>query len=519
MIEAGLAKIIIVGGGTAGWMTAAALSRFVNPRDTKICLVESSQIGTVGVGEATLPHLRFFNQTLGIDEKEFMRETDATFKLGIEFSNWGKNGQTYIHPFGDYGKPINDIAFHHFWLKYSKSNPTSSIGDYSFAVRLAQKQKFAFPSNDHKSINSSFSYAYHIDAGKYANFLRKYSESKGVIRYEAIIDGCEMDQQGNIARLCLQGGDKLEADFFIDCSGFRSLLIGKQLEQPFQSWKHWLPCDRAIAIPTKSNNQALPYTKAIAHQAGWRWKIPLQHRQGNGIVYASEFMSQNQADNILDKALGEQQGHRNKLFFEAGTRQQHWVKNCVAIGLSSGFLEPLESTSIYLIQSAIMKLVEYLPGCTDYQLLRDEFNRQMETEIVRIRDFLILHYHITAREDSEFWRHCKNMLIPDSLAEKIELFKLTGHVESYEYGLFLAPSWIAVYLGQGAKPQSINRIADTIDKQKLTHYFQQLKASIDSNVSRMPAHHDVLYQFIQGRKILNSNRPSMSLYGQYQGLR
>ena len=516
MIENSPRKIIIVGGGTAGWMTAAALAHFLSNKNTELVLVESEQIGTVGVGEATLPHLRFFNQTLGIDEKEFMRETHATFKLGIEFSNWGEQNQAYIHPFGDYGKPINDISFHHFWLKYRQDYPDSSLDDFSYGVSLAKQHRFKFPSNDLSSIESSYSYAYHVDAGLYAKYLRSYAEKKGVTRVEGIIKDCQFNQNGTISSVSLKGGQQLSADFFIDCSGFRALLIGEALKQPFQSWKHWLPCDRAIAVPTENRDSMPPYTKAIAHSAGWRWQIPLQHRNGNGIVFASDYFSDDEANNLLDQQLPEStDSQRISLSFEAGTRQCHWVKNCVAIGLSSGFLEPLESTSIYLIQSAIMKLVEFMPGNNEYQLLREEFNRQMDNEIIRIRDFLILHYHMTERNDSEFWQYCKTMEIPESLQQKIDLFKQTSHIESYQHGLFLEPSWLAVYIGQGCIPTQFNRIADNVNRQKLQRYFSDLKATIGASVSKQASHKKSLNEYLRNIEFKNHNKASMSLYGNY----
>lgn len=509
-------KIVIVGGGTAGWMTAAALSKLLGNSNYQICLVESDQIGTVGVGEATLPHLRFFNQRLGIPEDEFMRATHATFKAGIEFSNWGALGDAYIHPFGDYGSSINKIAFHHYWLKARGLGLNHKIDEYSFPVKFCQAGKFDFPSEDIASISSTYSYAYHIDAGLYAKFLRGFSEKLGLQRIEGRIDNvCLSEQNGEILNLQLEGGQVIEGDFFIDCSGFRSLLLGGALEVPFESWRHWLPCDRAVAAPTENNDTPpLPYTKATAYEAGWQWRIPLQHRTGNGHVYASQFMEDDQAEDLFrQRVSGELIREPIKLRFEAGARTNSWQKNCVAIGLSAGFLEPLESTSIYLVQIAIMKFMEFFSERCNTDEIAAEFNRQMRVEYERTRDFLILHYHATERRDTDFWQYVSSMDIPSSLQHKMALFKSRGYVSPYAHGLFLEPSWIAVYLGQRYFPDAIDPRVAAMPETGLLAQLEKFRERVVSAVDAMPQHQEIIDRVCSESYGAANNTAAMSLYG------
>ncbi len=487
-------NIVIVGGGTAGWMAAAALSKFCAPEQYSITLVESEAIGTVGVGEATIPHLRFFNEKLGINENEFMRVTQATYKLGIEFVNWGKLGDAYIHPFGDFGLPLNDVEFYHYWLMANISKPQRPLFDYSLAVRAAHNGRFAHPRETANPLTGTYSYAFHIDASLYAKYLMGFCVERGVNRIEGKIQQVLRDPTtGNITALCLEDGSQLNGDLFIDCSGFRSLLLGDALGVPFEDWRKWLPCDRAIAVPTVSEGQPRPYTRAVAHAAGWQWQIPLRHRDGNGHVYASEFMSQEDAQAILLANLkGEPLAKFNRLKFVAGRRSQTWSHNCVAVGLSSGFLEPLESTSIYLIQLAIMKLVELLPAVDDYTASRAEFNRQLSHEYERVRDFLILHYHVTEREDSAFWRYCKHMEVPSSLADRIALFKEIGNLDAYHQGLFLSPSWVAVMIGQGCLPQLNNVKLEGLGMPGLEVAMSKMQAEVERIALQMPSHQQAL---------------------------
>src|SRR5690606_34706026 len=409
MQNAPIKKIVILGGGTAGWMTAAALANRFAKTECTIQLVESEQIGTVGVGEATIPHLRFFNETLGIDENEFMRRTHATYKTGIEFINWGRMGEAYIHPFGEYGHEINGASFHHFWLKLRQAGVIEPIDNYSLPIVAAKLNKFEYPETNRRSILSTFSYAFHMDAGLYAKYLREYAERKGVRRTEGkVVDVNQHkstgEQQDFIKDIVRESGEIIDGDLFIDCSGFYGLLIEKTLKTGYQDWTHWLPCDRATAVPCERTGELSPYTKCTARTAGWQWRIPLQHHTGNGHAYSSPYMSDDEAASILLNNLeGEPLAEPNFLRFQTGRRNSSWNKNCVAIGLSSGFLEPLESTSIYLIQIAITKLLELFPDQSFNPIVTREFNGAMELEYERVRDFLILHYHATERSDSDFW--------------------------------------------------------------------------------------------------------------------
>lgn len=489
-------RILIVGGGTAGWMCAAALSRRFAAANLQITLVESEQIGTVGVGEATIPHLRYFNERLGFREPDFLQATSATYKLGIEFINWGQVGEAYIHPFGVFGKKFRDVGFHHLWNRYRHEHPDESLFDYSVSVLAAARGKFAYPSNNPADPLSEYSYAFHIDASRYAAFLRSHAESWGVRRQEGkIVQVHQHPDSGDITKISLDNGTELEADFFIDCSGFQSLLLGKTLGAPFVDWSHWLPCNRAIAVPTTSNGPPLPYTKATAHTAGWQWRIPLQHRTGNGHVYSSDYMSDDEALAILRRNLdGEELAEPRQLMFTAGRRNQTWVKNCLGVGLASGFLEPLESTSIYLIQIAIMKLMELFPRTGDNQVRRDEFNQQMNHEYERIKDFLILHYHATRRTDSRFWNYCRTMPIPDSLHESMEAFKRTGYLKPYKNGLFMVPSWVAVFIGQGVLPESWHPAANEWEASRLHKNMQELKETMKAAAERLPDHLTAIQQ-------------------------
>lgn len=511
-----LRNVVIVGGGTAGWMTAAALAKFLHPQQYQITLVESDAIGTVGVGEATVPHIRYFNEVLGIDENEFMKRTNATYKLGIEFSNWGKVGDSYIHPFGLYGLPRNDISFHHYWLRLHQESDAGSISDYSAGVAAATAEKFAYPSNDSRSLFSKYSYAFHIDASLYAGFLREYSSARGVKRLEGKITSVNQNtDSGFIESVQLVSGEIIAGDLFIDCSGFRGLLISETLKTEFEDWSHWLPCDRAIAVPSSNTSEPLPYTKAIARTAGWQWRIPLQNRVGNGQVYSSSHISDDEvASGLLNSVDGEPLANLNYLRFKAGRRVKSWNKNCISIGLSSGFLEPLESTSIYLIQLAIMKLVEFFPYADMEAANCDEFNRDLAHEYERIRDFLILHYHATERDDSAFWNYCRTMEVPESLTGKINLFREQGHVERYKRGMFLEPSWVAVYMGQGIFPKTYHPLVDAFDSAQLQQHLRSMREAIISGVRAMPSHLDSIKRYCQGDQAEKSWPPAaMSLYG------
>ena len=487
-------KVVIVGGGTSGWMTAAAISSMLPASKISIHLVESEAIGIVGVGEATLPHLRHFNETIGIDEKEFMSATAATFKLGIEFVNWARQGDAYIHPFGAFGPASGGIAFHQYWRKFANDPQIGPISDYSLPIVAAYQAKFAMPNEDASSVLSTYGYAYQFDATQYAPFLRAHAEARGAIRTEGRVVAVHRDgESGNIESVQLEDGSLIEGDLFVDCSGFRGLLIEESLQTGYEDWTKWLPCDRAVAAQCEPQGPLIPYTRATADIAGWRWRIPLQHRVGNGHVYASPFISDEDAEqNLRENIEGPLLTEPRVLKFTAGKRHKTWNKNCIAIGLSCGFLEPLESTSIYLIQSAVTHLVELLPETLDCDEERDEYNRIIDNEFLRVRDFLILHYHATERTDSDFWNYTRTMNIPDSLQEKIELFKARGRIAEYHQGLFLEPSWLAVYLGQRIVPAAYDQRVDLAPTDQLRQHLLETRQVIASAAASMPDHAEFL---------------------------
>jgi tryptophan halogenase len=482
--------IVILGGGTAGWMAAAGLVSLVSTKLCRIRLIESDEIGTVGVGEATLPHLKNFNDTIGLDEAEMMRDSRATFKLGIQFVDWGFQGSRYIHPFGTYGHATSGSGFHQRWLRARAAGHEWDIGDFSYAIVAARRNKFDFPEMGKPTIASTYSYAYHLDASIYARELRKLAESRGVVRTEGKVREVLQDSQsGAIQSLILESGEQVDGDFFIDCSGFRSLLLGSKLKVAWEDWSKWLPCDRAFAVPSESANELTPYTRSTAVEAGWRWRIPLQTRTGNGYVFSTGFTNEQDAADSLLKGLDTPSLDEPRLLrFQAGRRVLNWDKNCVALGLASGFLEPLESTSIYLIQIAIMHLLPLLPLAGMDPRLANEFNRKTNVEYDRIRDFLILHYHLTRRDDAEIWRYCAHMDVPDSLTEKMELFRHSAQIEQYKDGLFTLPSWLAVYLGQGLIPSGYSPFADIGSADRLINDLEELRSEISDRVDEMPSH-------------------------------
>jgi tryptophan halogenase len=483
-------RVLIVGGGTSGWMTAAALSRVLPPRTVRIRLIESEEIGTVGVGEATVPHIRFFNAKLGFDEADFMARTGATFKLGIEFRSWGKPGDAYIHPFGVFGEDLADVSFHHHWVRAWQAGRARSLQDYSLSVLAAREGRFAHPDEDPSSPLSTYSYAYQFDAGLYAAYLRTYATGRGVDRIEGRIVDVQLNgETGFVEAVVLAGGERIEADLFVDCSGFRGLLIEQALGVGFDDWSHWLPCDRAYAAPCQAAGPLTPYTRATAHQAGWFWRIPLQHRVGNGHVWSSAHCSDEDALSALVAQMESPPSMEPKqLRFRAGKRRQQWSRNVVAIGLSSGFLEPLESTSIHLIQLAAGYLVDLFPDRDFDPMNETEFNRIMALEYERIRDFLVLHYHATQRDDTPFWNDCRTMRIPDSLAYRMELFRERGVVPPYREGMFLDASWLAVYFGQNLIPRHYDPSSDRVAAEALAGHFERVHRRYREAVRSMPAH-------------------------------
>lgn len=477
-----LRKICIVGGGTAGWMTAAGLAQKFKNTNLQICLVESEKIGTVGVGEATLPHIRFFNNSLGIDEADFMKATKATFKMGIEFCDWGKIGDRYIHPFGDYGETLHNVEFYHYWNKLRLMGATTRLDDYSYPIVASELGRFRFPDTDHSKIESTFGYAYQFDSSLYAKFLRKHAEKNGVHRIEGkVVDVQTNGETGFVTTIQLEAGDLIDAELFVDCTGFRGVLIEQTLKSGFEDWSQWLPCNRAIAVPSVNRGKLMPFTRATARKAGWQWRIPLQHRTGNGHVYWNEHMSDDEAHKILiDNIDSETLADANQLYFQTGKRKKQWKKNVVSIGLSAGFLEPLESTSIYLIQEGITKLLELFPDNTFPQSDRDEFNARMDLYFERVRDFLLLHYVATKRDDSEMWKYFANITLPDSLKYKIMAWQQRGQIIKYEIGAFHPPSWVAVMIGQNILPKNYDRRVDKMRFDELQTFAHSMKSNIQS---------------------------------------
>jgi tryptophan halogenase len=487
-------RVVILGGGTAGWMTAAGLRRQLRPEDYQVTLVESEEIGTVGVGEATLPHIKLFNDMLGLDEAHFMRATRSTFKLGIEFRDWNRPGDAYLHPFGAFGEPWGGVEFQHHWLRARLAGVQDlPLQEFSFAVAAARSDAFEFPNEDRNSIRSTYSYAYHFDASLYASYLRSWAVERGVRRVEGRVRDVNRDPDtGDLTELVLQSGERIAGDFFVDCSGFRSLLLGGAFGVAWQDWSHWLPCDRAWAVPCGRTGALTPYTRATARRAGWTWRIPLQHRVGNGYVFSSRFVSEDEArDTLLAGLEGGAQGEPRPLRFSPGRRARAWVGNCVGVGLTSGFLEPLESTSIYLIQAAVADLVRLMPRAEARGVdprLAAEFNRLNEMQYERIRDFLVLHYSANSRVGEPFWDYLRSMTLPDSLVHKLQLFRSRAALPGYQFGLFSRDSWLAVLEGQGICPQGYDRLAEVLPLDSLDQRLRDLRRRIQTQVGSMTSH-------------------------------
>lgn len=487
-------KIVILGGGTAGWMTAAALVKANSPPQFSITLIESDDIGIIGVGEATIPTIHWFNRLIDLHEGELFRETRTTCKLGIEFVNWNGDGSRYFHPFGRYGAPLDGSMFYHRWIRAKLAGTVADHQDFSLSARAARAGKFAPPSNDPNSIFATLGYAYHFDAGLYSAFLRKRCESKGVRRVEGKVTHVGQDpESGFVTSLTTRRDEVIEGDLFIDCSGLRALLIEDTLHTGFEDWSHWLPCDRAQAIPTERVQDPIPYTRATALAAGWQWRIPLQHRTGNGIVYSSKFYSDEQAAETLRANLDSPALADPRLIrFLAGRRRKAWNKNVVAIGLSSGFLEPLESTSIHLIQSGIAKLLSLFPTRDCFPETAEQFNRVYDADVESIRDFLILHYHRTAGRAEPMWQHCQHMAIPDSLSYKMAHFTHSGRIVLATDELFKEASWFAVMMGQGLQPIDYNPLLDTVSAEENRVHLGRIEQAIAAAARAMTSHEDYI---------------------------
>ena len=491
MTDNRIKHIVVVGGGTAGWMSAAALAKVLG-RDYSIRLIESEEIGTVGVGEATVPHLKLFNKILEIDEIDFVRKTQGTFKLGIQFVDWGKLGDSYIHGFGTIGHDYGLLPFHQYWLKLFNAGTAADIGAYSLNTAAAPRGKFMASATDVPPTSplANIAYAYHFDAARYALFLRGYAEARGVRRTEGnVVETMLRGADGFIEAVVLGSGERIEGDLFIDCSGFRGLLIEQALHTGYDDWTHWLPCDRAMVVPCENVGPPTPYTRSTARTAGWQWRIPLQHRTGNGYVYSSAHISDDEVASTLMKSLdGRALAEPRVLKFTTGMRRKFWNKNCVAIGLASGFMEPLESTSIYLIQSGIARLLNLFPGGDFNPVVIDRYNSQATFEFQRIRDFLILHYHATERNDTPFWNYCRTMDIPTQLENNIRLFRDSGRFFRDAEEMFALTSWVQVMLGQRIQPATYHPLVNQLSDKELNTFVAGIQNVIESCVDAMPMH-------------------------------
>lgn len=487
-------SIVIAGGGTAGWMTAAKLSKHFSKTDVRLTVIESSEIGTVGVGEATIPTLRRFYQSLGMNDMEVMRKTNATVKLGIEFKHWHKPDTSFIHPFGLFGHDANGIRFHHYWMKVRELGDTTPLEKYSLGIALARANKFEFPAENPSSPLSVFDWALHFDASLFGKLMRDYAVAQGVTHLDAKITAVNIDpENGFIKTLQLDNEQILAGDLFIDCTGFHGLLINKALQTGYVDWSQWLLCDRAMAVQSELVGDPAARTVSLAHTSGWQWKIPLQHRQGNGHVYASPFISDEQAEATLLQHIDGKVLHVPRKFqFTAGRRAQAWNKNCIALGLAAGFLEPLESTSIALIETGIEKICGSFPYAFFNQEKIDHFNQVTATEWERIRDFIILHYKLNQRDDSEFWRYCRHMPIPDSLQQKINAYAEQGDLLHRPWEIFHPDSWLAIYSGFDFYPATYNENVNRLDSDYLMKSFAAMRTSIADAVAGLPTHQEFI---------------------------
>jgi tryptophan 7-halogenase len=483
-------NIVIVGGGTAGWMAAAAFSQVLPRELVNIRLIESDDIGRVGVGEATIPPICTFNAMLRIDENEFLRRTQGTFKLAIELVDWTRIGHSYFHPFGEFGLDIEGVQFHQFWRKLHMRGEVPGIEEYCVPAMAARHNKFARPAADPASVASRLKYAYHFDASLYAALLREYAEARGVTRTEGkIVEVKLRAEDGFVEALTLEGGATITAELFMDCSGFRGLIIEQALKTGYEDWSHWLPNDSALAIQCESDGELTPYTRSTARAAGWQWRIPLQHRVGTGYVFSSRYVSDDEAAATLMANLESPPLTDPRLLrFTGGRRKQFWSRNCVALGLASGFLEPLESTSIHLVQVGITRLLALFPDMSFNPVEIEQYNRFMTSQYETIRDFLVLHFKATERTDSDYWNYCRMMDVPDSLRHKMELFRAQGRVFRYDDELFAEANWIAVLLGQNVLPGSYDTLADRLDTQAVARYFEHIRTAIKQTVDAMPTH-------------------------------
>lgn len=494
MTDSDIKHVVIVGGGTAGWMAAAKLAQAFESVPLNITLIESSTIGTVGVGEATIPTIRRFYGGLGFDDDTMLRRTDGTCKLGIEFRGWSREGDSFFHPFSLYGQKSRGIDFHHYWAWLYKQGLAEEIGAYSLGVELARTGKFSPPPSGPSPSYAAFDWALHLDASKFAEVLKRYSRDKGVTHIESTVGAVKVrDSDGNIESLTLSEGNVIFGDLFIDCSGFRGLLIEQALKTGYESWQDWLKCDSAWVVPSEVDSKPTPYTVATAQKAGWQWRIPLRTRTGNGHVYSSQYMSDDEAVSVLTRNLeAAPLSEPRYLSFTPGRRKKAWNKNCIALGLAAGFLEPLESTSIALIETALERLILLFPDRTFQDSLRDEFNEMTQLEYERVRDFVILHYHASQRTDSAFWKDVTREDIPDTLGTKIRAFRERGHLIKYRWEIFQDPSWLSVYAGMRILPERSHPLARQYDLDFLKASFSEIRKSIQQSAENALPHRDFL---------------------------
>jgi len=487
-------SIAIVGGGTAGWMTAVSLAKFFKAANVRVRLIESEQIGTIGVGEATIPPIMHFIRGAEIDENDLVRKTQSTFKLGIEFRDWTRVGHSYLHPFGQTGFDLGPIAFSAYWLKAFRAGQAGRLEEYSLEATAAYAAKFMRPVQAANSPLEKITYALHFDASLFARYLRTIAEARGVERTEGKVKSVALKpDNGFIRALTLESGEQVEADLYIDCSGFRGLLIEGALHTGYENWDHWLPCDRAVAVPCERTGALSSYTRVTAKAAGWQWRIPLQHRIGNGYVYGSNFISDAQAqDELLSSIEGKAFAEPLKLQFATGRRKRFWSKNCVAIGLSAGFLEPLESTSIHFIQRGIALLLSYFPDRNFNTADIDRYNKIVTSEYERVRDFLVLHYSSTERDDSEIWRYCRSIEKPDTLRERIELFQSCGRLIREDNELFPMQSWLYVLVGQNIMPQNDDPLVSILDPRQVMDNLSNIRSVVRQCAAAMPKHEDFI---------------------------
>ncbi len=492
-------RIVIVGGGTAGWMCAASLSKFLGAVNPSITLIESDEIGTVGVGEATIPMISVFNKALGIDEDEFVRETNATFKLGIQFADWSRIGASYIHPFGIYGADMDGIAFTHYWMRLWREGGHPDYGRFNVETLASRDGLFTRPPANDPTGLPKVNYAFHFDASLFAQYLRRFAEKRGVVRQEGkIVKVDQHPESGFVTSVALGDGRVFEGDLFVDCSGFRGLLIEQTLKAGYDDWSEWLPCDRAAAVPSErpENYKTPPYTKATAREAGWQWRIPLQHRVGNGYVFCSEFLSEDEAcAKLLSRLEGKALRDPKVLRFTTGHRRKMWDKNVVTLGLASGFLEPLESTSIHLVQVGIGRLVTYFPRGGFSQRMIDQYNTEMLADYVNVKDFIIAHYKLTEREDTPFWARNRHMAIPDSLQARLEMFAQAGHVGAQQADLFKEVSWFSILMGQGLVPRAWHPVADAISEDDLKLRLSRMRTAVQDRLKQMMPHDDYIARY------------------------